>query len=85
MTLRASQAQAFVEALKPRRPAPRLPLNPSLKPMQQLGRTLSEIADRYGVSRREWVMLEMEYAAREAEGLFPPAQSGVHARTAVNP
>lgn len=40
---------------------PRLPLAPVLRPVQQLDRTLCEIAERYGVSRREWVMLEMEY------------------------
>lgn len=40
---------------------PRLPLTPGLKPVQQLDRTLCEIAERYGASRREWVMLEMEY------------------------
>lgn len=41
---------------------PRLPLVPELKPAQQLDRTLCEIAERYGTSRREWVMMEMEYA-----------------------
>jgi putative intracellular protease/amidase len=41
---------------------PRLPLAPGLNPMQQLDRTLCEIGQRYGASRREWVMLEMEYA-----------------------
>ena len=40
---------------------PRLPLAPTLKPVQQLDRTLCEIAERYGAARREWVMLEMEY------------------------
>jgi len=40
---------------------PRLPLAPELKPVQQLDRTLCEIAERYGASRRDWVMLEMEY------------------------
>jgi hypothetical protein len=40
---------------------PRLPLAPALKPVQQLDRTRSEIAERYGASRRDWVMLEMEY------------------------
>jgi putative intracellular protease/amidase len=42
-----------------------LPLTPGLKPMQQLDRTLCEIAERYGKSRREWVMLEMEYAGAQ--------------------
>lgn len=41
---------------------PRLPLSGALKPAQQLDRTLCEIAERYGTSRREWVMMEMEYA-----------------------
>ena len=41
---------------------PRLPLALALRPVQQLARTLCEIAERYGVSRRAWVMLEMEYA-----------------------
>lgn len=42
--------------------APRLPLDPALKPMQQFDRNLCAIADRYGASRHEWVLLEMEYA-----------------------
>jgi transcriptional regulator GlxA family with amidase domain len=41
--------------------SPRLPLAQDLKPMQQLDRTLCEIAERYGDSRREWVMMELEY------------------------
>ena len=41
---------------------PRLPLTPALKPVQQLDLTLCEIAERYGASRRDWVMVEMEYA-----------------------
>ena len=41
---------------------PRLPMAPALKPMQQLDRTLCQIAERYGASRRDWVMQEMEYA-----------------------
>lgn len=40
---------------------PRLPLASTLKPVQQLDRTLCEIGERHGASRREWVMLEMEY------------------------
>jgi len=44
--------------------SPRLPLSPSLKPVQQLDRTLCEIAGRYGDARREWVMQEMEYPAQ---------------------
>jgi len=38
-----------------------LPLSPSLKPLQQLDRTLCEIAGRYGPTQRDRVMLEMEY------------------------
>jgi len=38
-----------------------LPLVAALKPVQQLDRTLCEIADRYGNARRDWVMQEMEY------------------------
>jgi putative intracellular protease/amidase len=41
--------------------APRLPLTPTLKPLQQLDRTLCEIGERFGVARREWVMMELEY------------------------
>lgn len=41
--------------------SPRLPLSPGLKPVQQLDRTLCEIAERYGDARRDRVMLEMEY------------------------
>ena len=40
---------------------PRLPLAPALKPVQQLDRTLCEIAERFGAARRDWVMQEMEY------------------------
>jgi len=32
---------------------PRLPLAPELKPVQQLDRTLCEIAERFGAARRE--------------------------------
>jgi hypothetical protein len=39
----------------------RLPLSPSLKPVQQLDRTLCEIDERFGASRRDIAMLEMEY------------------------
>jgi putative intracellular protease/amidase len=41
--------------------APPLPLTPSLKPMEQLDRTLCEISSRFGAARREWVMMELEY------------------------
>ncbi len=41
---------------------PRVPLAPELKPVQQLDRTLCEIGERFGVARREWVMMELEYA-----------------------
>ena len=40
---------------------PSLPLTPDLAPVRQLERTLCEIAGRYGSSRRDWVMREMEY------------------------
>jgi hypothetical protein len=40
---------------------PRVPLAPALRPVQQLDRTLCEIAERYGASRRDVVMQEMEY------------------------
>lgn len=40
---------------------PRVPLSPELKPLQQLDRTLCEIARRYGPARRDWVMQELEY------------------------
>ncbi len=40
----------------------RLPLTSNLKPVQQLDRTLSEIAERFGAARSEWVMMELEYA-----------------------
>ena len=40
---------------------PRLQLAQVPRPVQQLDRTLCEIAERYGVARRDWVMLEMEY------------------------
>ena len=42
--------------------APRLPLAPTRKPVQQLDRTLCEIAERFGTARRDWAMQEMEYA-----------------------
>ena len=42
---------------------PRLPLTTGLKPVQQLDRTLREIAERFGAARSEWVMIELEYAA----------------------
>jgi putative intracellular protease/amidase len=41
--------------------APRLPLTPELKPVQQLDQTLHEIAARFGATRSEWVMMELEY------------------------
>jgi transcriptional regulator GlxA family with amidase domain len=46
--------------------AAQLPLQPGLKPMQQLDRTLCEIGERYGDARLEWVMLEMEYPGHPA-------------------
>lgn len=42
---------------------PRLPLTAGLTPLQQLDRTLCEVADRFGVSRLEWVLQELEYPA----------------------
>ena len=41
--------------------APPLPVSATLKPVQQLDRTLCEIGARHGMARRNWVMLEMEY------------------------
>ncbi|VTU23567.1 Carnitine catabolism transcriptional activator [Variovorax sp. PBS-H4] len=41
--------------------APRVPLSPALRPVQQLDLTLCEIAERYGPARRDRVMQEMEY------------------------
>jgi transcriptional regulator GlxA family with amidase domain len=46
---------------------PRLPLAEALNPTQQLDRTLCEIAERYGASRREWVMMELEYPGAATE------------------
>ncbi|WP_129642905.1 DJ-1/PfpI family protein [Peristeroidobacter agariperforans] len=43
-----------------------LPLAPELKPMEQLDRTLCEIGSRFGTSRREWVMMELEYPGQPA-------------------
>jgi hypothetical protein len=42
---------------------PRLPLERAVEPIQQLDRTLCEIGERFGTARREWVMMELEYAA----------------------
>ncbi len=41
---------------------PRLPLTTAMKPLQQLDATLCQIQERFGISRREWVVLEMEYS-----------------------
>ena len=41
--------------------APLLPLAEGIKPVQQLDRTLGEIAHRFGMARCEWVMMELEY------------------------
>jgi transcriptional regulator GlxA family with amidase domain len=46
--------------------AARLPLATSLKPMEQLDRTLCEIGERFGDARREWVMMELEYPGHPA-------------------
>lgn len=59
VTLRSGVVLAVQPAAKD---TPRLPLSGALKPAQQLDRTLCEIGDRYGAARREWVMMEMEYA-----------------------
>jgi putative intracellular protease/amidase len=40
----------------------RLPVDPTLKPTQQLDRTLCEIGERFGSRRRDWVAIELEYA-----------------------
>jgi putative intracellular protease/amidase len=49
---------------------PRLPLTTGLKPVQQLERTLREIAERFGATRSEWVRIELEYAgARDGLGI----------------
>jgi len=44
------------------RERPRLPLTTAMKPLQQLDNTLCQIQERFGASRREWVVLEMEYS-----------------------
>lgn len=44
--------------------AARLPLQPGLKPMEQLDRTLCEIGERFGEARQEWVRMELEYATQ---------------------
>lgn len=47
-------------------PAPRsaasLSLAPALKPVEQLDHALCEIGKRFGEARRDWVMMELEYA-----------------------
>lgn len=45
---------------------PRLPLTTTLKPLQQLDATLCQIQERFGVSRREWIVLELEYSGAPA-------------------
>lgn len=49
-------------AQRPDRDRPRLPLAGAMKPLQQLDATLCQIQERFGASRREWVVLEMEYS-----------------------
>jgi putative intracellular protease/amidase len=44
-----------------RKDAELLPLTAGLNPMQQLDRTLCEIAERFGKARSEWVRMELEY------------------------
>lgn len=52
----------LVLAAQPADPGtPRVALSPSLKPVQQLDRTLCEIAERFGAMPRERVMIELEY------------------------
>ena len=46
----------------PAEDAPRVPLAQGIPPAQQLDRTLCEIGERFGAARREWVMIELEYA-----------------------
>ncbi|KWT94045.1 MULTISPECIES: DJ-1/PfpI family protein [unclassified Variovorax] len=46
--------------------SPRVPISPSLRPVQQLDRTLCEIAERHGTVRRDRVMQEMEYPRVES-------------------
>jgi putative intracellular protease/amidase len=46
---------------------PRVPLAGTLKPVQQLDRTLCEIGERYGEAQREWAMLELEYPGMSHE------------------
>lgn len=52
-----------VAAQPPAAGLPRLPFTPGLKPLQQLDRTLCEVADRFGAWRLEWVLQELEYPA----------------------
>ncbi|HEX2101622.1 MAG TPA: hypothetical protein VHF69_13200, partial [Candidatus Synoicihabitans sp.] len=40
---------------------PRVPIEPSLKPVQQLDRTLCDIAERFGEARQDRVRMELEY------------------------
>jgi putative intracellular protease/amidase len=58
VTLRSGLVLVAQPAREASRP---LPLSSSLKPVQQLDRTLCEIAARHGDARRDWVMQEMEY------------------------
>ena len=46
--------------------ARRMPLSSSVKPVQQLDQALCEIEQRFGVARRERVMMELEYAGPAA-------------------
>ncbi|NGM86841.1 thiamine biosynthesis protein ThiJ [Parapusillimonas sp. SGNA-6] len=54
-----------------------MPLSPEVKPVQQLDRTLCEIAQHYTPARRDWVMQEMEYAG---VGTAPQADGAAAAR-----
>lgn len=41
--------------------APRFRLTPTVRPVEQLDRTLQEIEARFGAARREWTAVELEY------------------------
>ena len=58
----ALRSGMMLVAERPNRERPRLPLTTAMKPLQQLDATLCRIQERFGASRREWVVLEMEYS-----------------------
>ncbi|WP_252374266.1 DJ-1/PfpI family protein [Hydrogenophaga sp. 2FB] len=49
-------------AERPSHERQRLPITATMKPLQQMDATLCRIQKRFGVSYREWVVLEMEYS-----------------------